>query len=363
MAPSARGQRRFGDSSLRRAGASSKPQGVRHLRAAGATLMQNLVTVFGGSGFIGTQAVRQLAKAGWRIRVAVRNPNLAYRMRLHGDVGQIDLIQANIRNRASIQRALEGATAALNLVGVLYEGGRQGFQAIHAMGARNVAEAARQEGVTRLVQVSALGADPNSASKYARTKAEGETAAREVYGDAVVVRPSIVFGPDDHFFNRFAAMALVSPVLPLIGGGRTRFQPVFVGDVGKALALTVTAQEAGGQTYELGGPAVFGFRELMELMLAEIERRRALVPVPFPVARLLGAAGDLVAGIVPPPVTSDQVALLETDNVASGAYPGLAELGITPTTLEAVLPTYLYRYRKGGQYADQEERALAGQRA
>lgn len=325
--------------------------------------MQNLVTVFGGSGFIGTQAVRQLAKAGWRIRVAVRNPNLAYRMRMHGDVGQIDLVQANIRNRASVARALDGATAAVNLVGVLYEGGRQGFQAIHAMGAKTVAEVAREQGVGRLVQMSALGADAESASKYARTKAEGEIAARAVYADAVVVRPSIVFGPDDHFFNRFAAMASVSPVLPLIGGGATRFQPVFVGDVGKAVALAATTDEAAGQTYELGGSAVFTFRQLMEMMLAETARRRFLAPVPFPIAGALGAVGDLVAGILPPPVTSDQVELLKTDNVVSGAYPGLPELGLTPTTLEAVLPTYLYRYRKGGQYADQEDRELAIQRA
>jgi len=322
--------------------------------------MQNLVTVFGGSGFIGSQAVRQLAKAGWRIRVAVRNPNLAYNMRLHGDVGQIDVVQANIRNAASVRRALEGATAALNLVGVLYQTGRQGFQAIHAMGPRNVAEAARAEGVTRLVQMSALGANPDSASKYARTKAEGEAAVREIYPDAVVVRPSIVFGPDDHFFNRFAAMAAISPALPLIGGGATRFQPVFVGDVGKALTAAVTADSMAGGIYELGGPAAFSFRELMQIVLAETQRRRFLLPLPFPVARLMGAAGDLVAGIVPPPISADQVELLKTDNVVSGQYPGLVELGITPTTLEAVLPTYLYRYRKGGQYADQEERALLG---
>ena len=324
--------------------------------------MQNLVTVFGGSGFLGTQAVRQLAKAGWRIRVAVRNPSLAYDMRLHGDVGQIDVVQANVRNAPSVRRALEGATAALNLVGVLYETGRQGFQAIHAMGAKTVAEAAREAGVDRLVQVSALGADPNSASKYARTKAEGEAAARAVYPDAVIVRPSIVFGQDDDFFNRFAAMAMFSPALPLIGGGATRFQPVFVGDVGKALALAVTQAEAAGATYELGGPGVFTFRELMELVLKETGRRRLLLPIPFALARPLGVAGDLVARILPPPVTSDQVKLLKADNVASGRYPGLEALGVEPTTLEAVLPTYLYRYRKGGQYADQEDRAVLGGR-
>jgi NADH dehydrogenase len=284
-------------------------------------------------------------------------------MRMHGDVGQIDLVQANIRNRASIQRALEGATAAVNLVGVLYETGRQGFQAIHGMGAQTVAEVAREQGVGRLVQMSAIGADANSEAKYGRTKAMGEIAARAVYPDAVVIRPSIVFGQDDHFFNRFAQMATVSPVLPLIGGGATRFQPVFVGDVGKALALATTNADAAGMTYELGGPATFTFRRLMELMLAETCQRRVLLPVPFPVARALGALGDLVAGILPPPVTSDQVELLKTDNVVSGAYPGLPELGLTPTTLEAVLPTYLYRYRKGGQYADQEDREIAVQRA
>ena len=321
--------------------------------------MQNLVTVFGGSGFVGSQAVRQLAKAGWRIRVAVRNPNLAYAMRLHGDVGQIDIVQANVRNEASLRRALQGAAASVNLVGILRESGRQGFQAVHVMGARNVAAAARAEGVGRVLQMSALGADPASESKYARTKAEGESAVREIYPNAVVVRPSIVFGAGDRFFNRFAAMAQVSPVLPLIGGGHTRFQPVFVGDVGLALARAVSAPEAAAQTYELGGPADFSFRELMEMMLAQINKRRFLVPIPFPVAGMIGKAGDLAGMVIEPPITSDQVASLKTDNVVSGAYPGLVDLGITPTTLEAVLPTYLYRYRKGGQYADQEDRELA----
>ena len=321
--------------------------------------MQNLVTVFGGSGFIGNQAVRQLARAGWRIRVAVRNPGLAYRMRLAGDVGQIDVVQANIRNIPSIERALEGAAASLNLVGVLHETGRQKFQSIHAMGARNIAEAARKAGVRRVVQMSALGADPDSPSKYARTKAMGEGLVREIYPDAVVVRPSIVFGPEDHFFNMFAQMAGVSPALPLIGGGATRFQPVYVGDVGKALARAVTGDDTAGRTFELGGPATYSFRELMELMLRETERSRLLIPIPFPLAVPLGLAGDLAGYFIQPPITSDQVELLKSDNVVSGAFPGLDDLGVTPTTLEAVLPTYLYRYRKGGQYADQEDRALA----
>jgi uncharacterized protein YbjT (DUF2867 family) len=322
--------------------------------------MRNLVTVFGGSGFVGTQAVRYLAKAGWRVRVAVRNPGLAYKMRLLGDVGQIDVAQANVRDTASIQRALAGASASLNLVALLHESGRQRFQSVHVMGARNIAEAARAEGVSRVVQVSALGADPDSDSKYARTKAEGEQAVREVDPEAVVVRPSIVFGQDDGFFNKFARMAQLSPALPLIGGGHTRFQPVFVGDVGRALAKLVTDPSAAAQTFELGGPAVLSFRELMQLMLKETGQRRLLLPVPWPVAGMLGSLGDFGSFLLPPPITSDQVKLLRTDNVVSGAYPGLPELGITPTSLEAVLPTYLYSYRRGGQYADQEDRALAG---
>ena len=321
--------------------------------------MQNLVTVFGGSGFVGTQAVRYLAKAGWRIRVAVRNPNMAYRMRLLGDVGQIDVVQANLRNTPSLERALDGATVALNLVGLLYETGRQGFQAIHVMGARNVAEAARAQGVGRFVQMSALGADHDSASRYGRTKAEAEACVREIYPDAVIVRPSIVFGQGDGFFNRFAAMAQISPVLPLIGGGTTRFQPVYVGDVGQALARMVTDPETAGQTYELGGPETFTFRALMEKLLAETGQRRFLAPIPFPVASLMGKVAQLSAFLIPPPVTADQVELLKTDNVVSGQYPGLTDLGVTPATLDAILPTYLYRYRKGGQYADQEDRVMA----
>lgn len=322
--------------------------------------MQNLVTVFGGSGFVGSQAVRYLAKAGWRVRVAVRNPNLAYKMRLLGDVGQVDVVQANVRDKPSLERALDGAAAAVNLVAVLYETGRQGFQALHVMGAKNVAEAARAQGVERFVQVSAIGADPAAGSKYARTKGEGEAAVRAIYPDATIVRPSIVFGQGDGFFNRFATMAQFSPALPLIGGGRTRFQPVFVGDVGQALARIVGDAATAGQTYELAGPAAYSFRELMEMMLAETGQRRLLVPTPWPVARALGAVGDFASFLIPPPVTADQVESLRVDNVASGRFPGLAELGVTPTTLEAVLPTYLYTYRRGGQYADQEARALAG---
>lgn len=322
--------------------------------------MQDLVTVFGGSGFVGAQVVRALAKQGWRVRVAVRQPHLAYKMRLLGDVGQIEVVQANIRNEASIRRAVEGAHAVVNAVGVLYETGRQKFQSIHAMGARNVAAVAREAGVERLVQISALGADPESGAKYARTKAMGEDAVREAFRGAVIVRPSVVFGPDDNFFNRFGELAMISPVLPLIGGGDGKLQPVFVGDVAKAIVACVTDPACAGQTYELGGPRAYSFRELMELVLAETGRKRFLVPLPFPVAALMGKAFEFLA-LTPwaPPLTEDQVELLKSDNVVSGTQPGLAELGIEATAVEGIVPAYLYRFRKGGQYADEVERLTA----
>jgi uncharacterized protein YbjT (DUF2867 family) len=314
--------------------------------------MKGLVTIFGGSGFVGSQTVRVLAKAGWRVRVAVRRPWQAYRLRMLGDVGQIEIVQANVRNPPSVERALEGAEACVNAVAVMVEAGRQKFQSLHVMGARNIAEAARRRGVGRFVQISALGADPDSPAKYARTKAAGEAAVREVYADAVLLRPSVVFGPEDKFFNRFAAMAVLSPALPLIGGGETRFQPVFVGDVAKAVGAALADPDKAG-VYELGGPTVYSFRQLMELMLKEIGRERWLVPVPWSVAGLIGGAGDLMAGFgLAPPLTADQVTLLRADNVVAAGAAGLADLGVAPTPLEPIIPTYLYRYRVGGQFAD-----------
>ncbi|MGZ5993948.1 MAG: complex I NDUFA9 subunit family protein [Caulobacteraceae bacterium] len=318
--------------------------------------MQGLVTVFGGSGFVGRQVVRALAKRGLRVRVACRRTNVAQRLRLLGDVGQIQIMQANVRMPASVDRALENAEAAVNLVGVLYETGRQRFMSLHAQGARNIAEAAAARGIARLVQVSAIGADPDSESRYARTKALGEQAARETVKGAVVLRPSVVFGPEDDLFNRFAKLALMSPVLPLPGGGSTRFAPVYVGDVAAAAAAAVTDPAAAGKTYELGGPAVLSFRELMELTLQQIQRPRLLVPLPWPLAAAVGVLGDIQAAALPfiaPPLTSDQVRLLKAgDNVSNPALPGLAELGVRPTALDAIVPTYLYRYRKGGQFAE-----------
>jgi len=313
--------------------------------------MQGLVTVFGGSGFVGGQVVRALAKAGHRVRVAVRQPNLAYRMRMLGDVGQIEVVQANVRNPASVARALDGAEACVNLVGVLWESGRQKFQSIHTMAAQTVAQAAAKAGVRRLVHMSALGADADSASKYFRTKAEGEAAVRAAFPDATIVRPSLVFGVDDRFFNRFAQIAALSPVMPLVGGD-SRVQPVFVGDVAAVIAKAVASPAAVGVTYELGGPTVYTMREIMQLILTETGRTRPLAPLPWPLASMIGAAGDLVAGLLPPPLTSDQVEMLKVDNVADHGLPGLAEAGVVGASVEAVVPTYLYRYRKGGQYAE-----------
>ncbi|MBW8859551.1 MAG: complex I NDUFA9 subunit family protein [Caulobacter sp.] len=312
--------------------------------------MQGLVTVFGGSGFVGGQVVRALAKAGHRVRVAVRNPNLAYRMRMLGDVGQIEVVQANVRNAPSVARAVDGAEAVVNLVGVLWENGRQKFQTLHVMGAKTVAEQAKAAGATRLVQVSALGADVNSSSKYLRTKAEGEAAVRGVFPGAVVIRPSAVFGAEDKFFNKFGQMAALFPALPLIGGGETKLQPVYVGDVAAVVAKAVSSPAAEGLTYELGGPAVYSFKALMELILRETGRNRVLAPIPFFAAGLIGKVGDLSP--IAPPLTSDQVESLKTDNVADHGLPGLAEAGVVPTAVEAVVPSYLYRYRKGGQYAE-----------
>ncbi len=321
--------------------------------------MRGLVTVFGGTGFVGRQVVRSLAKQGWRVRVAARNVGRGYRLRMLGDVGQIEVVQANLRNPASVDRALDGAEACVNLVGVLYEAGRQGFQGLHYMGAKAVAEAAAARGITRFVQMSALGADEASPSKYARTKAQGEAAVRAAVPQAVILRPSVVFGPEDDFFNRFATMAGFSPALPLPGGGATRFQPVYVADLAAAVAKVLTDPDCAGRTYELGGPGVFTFRELMAFVLRETGKARVLVPLPWPVAGLIGRVASLstIVGLAPV-LTADQVESLRADNVVSDGAAGFAELGLAPRSVEAIVPSYLYRYRKGGQYAATPEGAF-----
>lgn len=309
-----------------------------------------LVTVFGGSGFLGRHVVRALARRGYRVRVAVRNPNLAGHLQPLGNVGQIQAVQANLRVRWSIDRAVQGADHVINLVGILFESGRQSFDAVQDFGARAVAEAARAEGA-KLTHVSAIGADVESTAGYAQTKARGEQAVLETTPDAVIFRPSIMFGPEDGFFNRFAAMARLSPALPLIGGGHTKFQPVYVADVAEAIARSVEGKVEGGRIYELGGPETMTFKQCMEKMLEVIERKRMLVSVPWGLARLQGS----LLGLLPNPLlTRDQVEMLRTDNVVSQTAEQegrtFAALGIKPQAMDAILPSYLWQYRPAGQF-------------
>lgn len=314
--------------------------------------MAGLVTVFGGSGFVGTQVVRALARRGWRVRVASRRPQRAYDLIPFGDVGQIQLKRADVTDRDAVEAAVKGADAVINLVGILYARPGRGFQEAHVDGARVVAEAARAAGAKRLVQMSAIGADPAGPSKYARTKAEGEQAAREAFPGATVVRPSIVFGPGDGFFNRFAQMAAFTPVLPLFGGGEQKYQPVYVGDVAQAFARIVEDPATAGHVYELGGPTTYSFKQLMQIVCRETHRPRLLLPLPHLAASAIGMAGDVQSLVMAPVLTSDQALLLRRDNVVADGASGLGALGIEPTSVEAIAPTYLWRYRRGGQFAE-----------
>lgn len=320
-----------------------------------------VATVFGATGFIGRYIVRELAKTGARVVVPSREPDRALHLKPMGDVGQIVPVAANVRDAASVRRAVEGADTVINLCGLLFEKGSQSFQTIHIDAAETIAKAAADAGAARFLQMSALGADEASPSVYAQTKAAGEQAVRAAFPGAVVLRPSLVFGPEDDFFNRFAMYARLSPVLPLIGGGETRFQPVYVGDVADAAVAALSSSDASGKTYSLGGPRTYSFKQLMEIILEEIDRDRLLVPVPFFVARAKGAViefaltnrvAGLFSGILPdPPLTLDQMRLLEIDNVVPDSAPGLNDLGIAANALEAILPTYLRHYRRGWQPA------------
>ena len=309
-----------------------------------------LITVFGGSGFLGRHVVRALAKRRFRIRVAVRRPELAGHLQPLGSVGQIHAVQANLRYPRSVEAATRDAAVSINLVGILFERGRQHFDLVQAYGAEQVALAASAFGA-RVIHVSALGADENASSLYAQSKARGEKAVLAAAKDAVIFRPSVVFGPEDQFFNRFAAMARFLPALPLVGGGHTRFQPVYVGDVAEAIANAVEGKTRGGTIYELGGPDVRSFKELMEYVLATIERKRLLLPLPFALAKL---QAQFLQFLPNPPLTPDQVELLRHDNVVSeqaiGERRTLEGLGILPTPVEAVVPSYLWRFRKAGHF-------------
>ena len=312
----------------------------------------SMVTVFGGSGFLGRHLVQRRAATGARVTVAVRNPESALFLKPMGDVGQITPVGADVRDGPAVAAAVQGADWVVNLVGILYETRRQSFSAIHAQGAERIAKAAKAAGAKRLVQVSAIGANRHSSAAYARSKAAGEAAVAAAYPAATILRPSIIFGPEDDFFNRFAAMARVSVALPLFGGGETRFQPVYVGDVAAAVVKALTDEGTAGTTYELGGPRVYSFRQLMTLMLAEIGRKRILLPLPFFVADAMGAVLQslpLPFGMAPP-LTGDQAKLLRYDNVVSADAPGLADLGIAPTACEIILPTYLDRFRRHGRF-------------
>lgn len=323
-----------------------------------------LAVVFGGGGFLGRYVVRSLAQRGWRVRVACRRPNLAGHLQPLGRVGQIHAVQANLRYPDSVKAAVRGADAVINLVGILAQSGRQRFDAVHAFGARIVAREAKAAGASSFVHISAIGADPNSDSAYARTKAEGEAAVREHFPEAVIVRPSILFGPEDDFFNRFAALARIAPALPLIGGGHTKFQPVYAADVGEAI---VNAIETGKRaaTYELGGPQVSTFKELLEFILRETDRKRLLLPLPFPVARgvALGTeiASTISLGLLPSMMllTRDQVTLLQHDNVVSDEARAqgrtIEALGVTPDSYEAIVPGYLWRFRPTGQFGQKAD--------
>ncbi|RFC63143.1 complex I NDUFA9 subunit family protein [Fulvimarina endophytica] len=308
------------------------------------------VVVFGGSGFLGRYVTQALAKRGHRIVVACRRPDLAYHLQIAGNIGAIMPIQANLRYPWSVERAVKGADHVINLVGILAESGKQSFDSLQAKGARLIAEAARQEGVN-MTQISAIGADPSSNSKYARSKAAGEQAVFEARPDAYVLRPSIIFGPEDEFFNRFAGMSRLSPALPLLGGGKTKFQPIYVADVAEAVAKTVDGEVDGGKVYELGGPEVLTFRQMMEEMLRIIDRKRRFVTIPFSLAGTMANYMQYVPGA---PLTPDQVKQLQNDNVVSQEAiddgRSLEAFGIRPATIDAILPTYLVRFRPQGQF-------------
>jgi len=313
--------------------------------------IDTLVTVFGGSGFIGRHVVRALAKRDYRIRVAVRRPELAGHLQPLGKVGQIHAVQANLRYPASVEAAMRDSHAAINLVGILAEGGAQKFDAVQGVGSGAVAKAANAAGA-RMVHVSAIGADENSLSRYARSKAAGEKAVRSAVPSATIMRPSVVFGPEDQFTNRFAGLARMSPALPLIGGGLTKLQPVYVGDVATAVADAVDGKTKEGATYELGGPEVLTMREIMEIILVTIERHRMLISLPFGLAKLQAAFLQFAPGSLK--LTPDQVELLRADNVVSGTAKAagltLEGMGIAADSLEAVAPQYLWRFRAAGQF-------------
>jgi len=311
-------------------------------------MKQHRTAILGGAGFIGRYVVKRLAERGDVLTVGGRNAASATFLKLKGDVGQVGLVNVAIDDEALLPAFVADNDAVVNLVGTLDERGGQRFDRVHHVGPAHLARLAREAGVPRFVHISAIGADPRSSSAYARTKAAGEEAVRDAFPTATILRPSVVFGPEDQFFNRLAGLAMVSPMLPVIGGGETRFQPVYVGDVADAVVRCIDDSTTAGRTYELGGPKVYSFRALIELLLAEIRRKRFLIDIPFGLASLQARLMSLLPN---PPLTRDQVEMLKRDNVVSSGALTLATLGIAPTAVEAVLPNYLDRFRRGGWYA------------
>ena len=321
--------------------------------------MSKLVTIYGGSGFVGRYIARRLAKAGWRVRVAVRRPNEAMHVKPYGAPGQVEPVFCNIRDDASVRAVMQGADAVVNCVGTFDRGGKNNFDSVQAQGAGRIARIAAEMGVARMVHLSAIGADPDGDSLYAQSKGRGEAEVLRHMPQAVILRPSVIFGAEDQFFNRFAGMTRLGPVLPVVGA-ETKFQPVYVDDVAKAAEKGVAGNAAPG-IYELGGPDVNTFRELMAQMLEIVRRRRLILNIPFPVARIMATAMDMMAylsfGLIPAQITRDQVTSLRSDNIVSDGAKGFADLGIHPTALKAVLPDYLWRFRPAGQYEAIKESA------
>jgi NADH dehydrogenase len=309
-------------------------------------MMLRRVTVFGATGFIGRYIVKRLAGEGVVIAACARHARDAGYLRPMGDVGQVALLDVDLMDERALAAVVAGSDAVVNAVGILYERGKRSFDAIHRQGPARLAAAAKAAGVKRFVHISAINADRDAPAAYSRSKAAGEDAVRAAFPDAVILRPALVFGPEDSFFNRFAAMARYVPALPLIGGGETKFQPVYVDDVAAAVVAALTRVDAPGRTYEIAGPVVFSLKQLFALLLHIIGRRRLLVPVPFGLASLEAFFLELLPK---PPLTRDQVRMLKRDAAAHPGMPGLATLGITPQVLELVLPSYLDRYRRPGR--------------
>ena len=304
---------------------------------------QRVITIIGGTGFVGRYVVKLLASAGYTLRVISRHPDAALALKTSGYVGQIVLTKGNIADPQTLAGQLKGSYAVINLTGILYESGKQTFAHIHAQGSEKLAQLAKSAGVKRFIQMSALGVDNAPTSHYARTKLLGEKAVFSAFPEATILRPSVIFGPEDNFFNQFATMACLAPALPLIGGGQTRFQPVYVGDVARAIEACLTRADCRGETYELGGPLTYSFKDILEYICKMVHSSRPLVNIPLGIASIMGTACQYLPK---PPITRDQVELLKYDNVVQHGAKTLANLGINASAVELIVPEYLSRFHR-----------------